>query len=153
MLKRRRPWPSPSPHPRAARQHFSTWSTPYRPPSVRAKLALLERALLQTKATKRLFDRVHIMCEVADRWFELGEHDKGKSLLFECRTLGEQMSGVVDPVRSYFAIRLAHADLPAALEHVRKIRSKEPATKRDQYRRERCRIQSGRVRTGPGDDR
>ena len=45
----------------------------------------------------------------------------------ECRELGEQMTGVVDPMRVYFSIRLARVDLPAALEHVAKIRSKEQA--------------------------
>ena len=92
------------------------------------RLAPLDRALLETKATKRLFDRVHIMCEVADRWFELKEYDRGKALMAECRKLGEQMTAVVDPARCYFAIRLARADLPAALEHVGKIRSKEQAS-------------------------
>ena len=79
------------------------------------KLALLDRALLQARAANRLVDRVHQMCEVAERWYELGEHDRAKSLLKECRDLGEQMTGVVDPMRVYFAIRLARVDLPGAL--------------------------------------
>ena len=37
------------------------------------------------------------------------------------------MTGVVDPMRVYFAIRLARVDLPGALEQVAKIRGKEQA--------------------------
>jgi hypothetical protein len=54
------------------------------------KLALLDRVQLQARAAPRLEDRVHLMCDIAERWSELGERTKAKSLLTACHTLGDQ---------------------------------------------------------------
>ena len=66
--RKRRRWPSQPPRLKAALPVSSTWLTPCPQRIAREQaFALLDRALLKTKATKRLFDRVHIMCEVANR--------------------------------------------------------------------------------------
>jgi hypothetical protein len=88
------------------------------------KLALLDRAALQAKAATPVPLRVRQMAEVAERWYELGDTEKAKTLLNEAIRLAGTPSTTGRPVRAILALPLARVDLPAALTIAREM----PAT-------------------------
>ncbi len=90
------------------------------------KLALLDRAALQSNAATNLLDRVDLMSRVAQRWYELGEKEKAKTLFALGLRLANQLPDKTDSVRGKFAARLARVDLPSALA----IANEFPATGR-----------------------
>jgi len=71
------------------------------------KLALLARAAIHAKTAKVAYQ----VAEVAERYHELGEKEKAKSLFAESVRLGKDNT----VRRGLFAARLARVDLPAAL--------------------------------------
>jgi hypothetical protein len=79
------------------------------------KLALLERALLQARIATGQDDRLIQIGEVAERWYELGEVGKAKTLFAEGLEIAKQFTDKTDFRRGLFAARLARVDLPAAL--------------------------------------
>jgi RNA polymerase sigma factor (sigma-70 family) len=79
------------------------------------KLALLDRAALHAKAATALGDRVLPMSEVAERWYELGEKEKAKTLFSDALRLSNTALGKGTPVRGLLAARLARVDLRSAL--------------------------------------
>ncbi|MFI5459022.1 MAG: carboxypeptidase-like regulatory domain-containing protein [Isosphaerales bacterium] len=79
------------------------------------KLALLDAAALQAKAATDPIWRFYHMGEVAERWYELGEKDKAKTLFADGLRLANQTPRKKDPRRGSFAARLARVDLPSAL--------------------------------------
>jgi hypothetical protein len=79
------------------------------------KVALLDRAAVQFKAVKVTSSRLHYMAELVDRWYELGEKEKAKTLLAEGLVVANQVANKTDRARGRFAARLARVDLPSAL--------------------------------------
>ena len=53
--------------------------------------------------------------EVAERWYELGEKEKAKTLLSDALHIADTALGKGTPVRGLLAARLARVDLPSAL--------------------------------------
>jgi len=85
------------------------------------KLALLDRAALQAKATTSLQIRLSIVGEVAERWYELGEKEKAKALFAEGLQLANQVPNKTAQQRGRFAARLVRVDLPSALAIAREF--------------------------------
>ncbi len=79
------------------------------------KLALLDRAMIHANAAPALGDRVLPVSEVAERWYELGEKEKAKTLLSDALHIADTALGKGTPVRGLLAARLARVDLPSAL--------------------------------------
>ena len=79
------------------------------------KLALLDRAAVQVKAATVPRVRLYLMAELAERWYELGEKEKAKTLFAEGLVLANQVANKTAPLRGAFAGRLAHVNLPSAL--------------------------------------
>ena len=88
------------------------------------KLASLNRAVVHANAATALGDRALLLSEVAERWFELGEKEKAKSLLSDALRLANTALGKGTRVRGLLAARLARVDLPSALA----IANEFPAT-------------------------
>ncbi len=86
------------------------------------KLALLDRAAVQVKAVGVTLSRLHHMAELADRWYELGEKEKAKTLLAEGLVVANQVANKTDRTRGRFAARLARVDLPSALAIAKEFR-------------------------------
>jgi hypothetical protein len=78
-------------------------------------LALLDRAALHAKAATAPGDRVFLMSEVAERWYELGEKEKAKTLLNDALRIANTALDKGTPVRGTLAARLARVDLTSAL--------------------------------------
>jgi hypothetical protein len=79
------------------------------------KLALLDGAALQAQAATDLLVRVNQIARVAERWYELGEKERAKTLFGLGLRLANQVPDKTNPVRGRFAARLARVDLPSAL--------------------------------------
>jgi hypothetical protein len=79
------------------------------------KLALLDRAARHFKASMLPGARLYAMARVADRYCDLGEKEKAKTLFAEGLRIANQLPDKTDRVRCAFAARLARVDLPAAL--------------------------------------
>jgi hypothetical protein len=79
------------------------------------QLALLDRATIHAKAAPAPGDRVLPMSEVAERWYELGEKEKAKTLLSDALRIANTALGKGSPARELLAARLARVDLPSAL--------------------------------------
>jgi len=77
------------------------------------KLALLTLAAVHARTAKSQYQAA----EVAERWYELGEKDKAKSLFAE----GIRMRPDTPLLRGRFAARLARVDLPAAMAIAREL--------------------------------
>jgi Carboxypeptidase regulatory-like domain len=78
------------------------------------RLAVLERATLQANAGKAPAGRVGQLAAVAERWYELGEKEKAKSLMNDALRLAKTFSKATPP-RRLLAPPLARFDLPSAL--------------------------------------
>ena len=85
------------------------------------KLALLDRAMIHANAAPALGDRVLPVSEVAERWYELGEKEKAKTLLSDALHIAEHGSrqgdtGAADPGRAVGTRRPAIGVLAIANE-------------------------------------
>jgi Carboxypeptidase regulatory-like domain len=89
------------------------------------KLALLERATIQAKATTDPSDRVYQLGQVASRLYELGEVDKAKALCAEGLRRAKESNDQSFRRRSFLAL-LARLDLPAALDLARPHAQERP---------------------------
>jgi Carboxypeptidase regulatory-like domain len=87
------------------------------------KVALLDRAAVQLKAAGNPSLRLHYLAELADRWYELGEKEKAKTLLAEGLVLANQVANKTARSRGRFAARLARVDLPSALAIAKEFRA------------------------------
>jgi carboxypeptidase family protein len=88
------------------------------------KLAILERAAVQAKATSTPSDHVYQLGEVAGRLLELGEIDKAKELFAEGLRHAKQFKDVSFKRRSFAAL-LARVDLPGAMELAKQLAGEE----------------------------
>jgi Carboxypeptidase regulatory-like domain len=79
------------------------------------KLGILERALIQAKATIAPSDFVYQVGEVAGRLYELGETAKAQELFAEALARAKQATDVSFKRRSFAAL-LARVDSPGAIE-------------------------------------
>ena len=93
----------------------------------RRKLAALEQAALQARAATRTQDKLFQMGEVAERWYELGEVERARTLFAEGRTLANHLADKSDPFLGLFAARLSRVDLPGALAIVQGMANKQQA--------------------------
>jgi hypothetical protein len=87
-------------------------------------LAVLDRALAHARAATAPGDRVLLLSEVTERWFEVGEKEKAKTLLNDALRLANTDLAKGTRVRGLLAARLARVDLPSALA----IANEFPAT-------------------------
>jgi hypothetical protein len=98
------------------------------PDSERArKLAALDQAALQARAATKTQDKLFQMGEVAERWYELGEADRARTLFAESRTLAGQFADKSDPILGLFAARLSRVDMAGALGIVQGMANKQQA--------------------------
>ena len=67
------------------------------------------------------------MGEVAERWYELGEVERARTLFAEARTVAGQFADKSDPYLALFAARLSRVDLPGALRIAEGIADQERA--------------------------
>lgn len=86
------------------------------------KIELLDWALLPARAVPRPVSRLGLLSDIAERLLELGETGRAKALFAE----GQEIAKMLPPVasssaRSRLAMRLARADLPAALALIETI--------------------------------
>ena len=84
------------------------------------RLAVLERATLQAKAATAPAGRVVQLAAVAERWYELGEKEKAKTLINDALRLAKTFSKVTPP-RRQLVPALARFDLPSALAFAREF--------------------------------
>ncbi len=84
------------------------------------RLAVLERATLQAKAATAPAGRVVQLAAVAERWYELGEREKAKTLMNDALRLAKTLSKVTPP-RRQLVPALARFDLPSALAFAREF--------------------------------
>ena len=84
------------------------------------KLAILERAAVQARATSTPTSHIYQLGEVAGRLLELGEIDKAKELFAEGLRQAKEFTDVSFNRRS-FAAFLARVDLPGAMELARQL--------------------------------
>jgi Carboxypeptidase regulatory-like domain len=88
------------------------------------KLAILERALFQAKATSTPSDHVYQLGELAGRLLELGEIQKAKEVFAEGLRRAKQFKESSSR-RGSFAGLLARVDLPGAMELARQLAGDE----------------------------
>lgn len=111
------------------------------PDSERARRAeLLTTASLHARAESDVGQRVELMGRIAERWLDLGERERGTSLLREGQKLAEGLPAPSEAasrahdlsahMRAYFAGSLARIDGPAAIE----LSTGFPAGFADRYR-------------------
>lgn len=101
---------------------------------------LLAAALLHARAETDVGQRVELMGQIAERWLDLGERDRGTSLLREAQALAEGLPAPSEAadrahdlsahMRAFFAGSLARIDGPAAI----KLSTGFPAGFADRYR-------------------
>jgi hypothetical protein len=86
------------------------------------KLDMLDRAQVSLRAVHEPALRITAIGDVAGRLFDLGETDRAQTLFAEGLALTEQLKDRIDRRQVSFIYSLIHADLPAALEFVEKIK-------------------------------
>jgi protocatechuate 3,4-dioxygenase beta subunit len=97
------------------------------PDSERArKQELLATALVNARAERDVAQQVDLMGQIAERWLDLGEIERGTALLREGQKLAEQLPAPSEAaqrahdeaahLRAYFAGPLARIDGPAAIQ-------------------------------------
>ena len=91
------------------------------------KLATLDQAALQARASTRTQQKLFQMGEVAERWYELGEVERARALFAEGRTVAGQFANKSDPYLALFAARLSRVNLPEALRIAEGIADKQRA--------------------------
>ena len=77
--------------------------------------ALLDRAARQFKASMLPGAHLYAMARVAERYYDLGEKERAKTLFAEGLRIANQLPDKTNRVRGTFAARIARVDLPAAL--------------------------------------
>lgn len=90
------------------------------------KAELLATALLHARAETDMGERVNLMGQIAERWLDLGERERGTALLREGQALAEGLPAPSEAaeiahdsaahMRAYFAGSLARIDGPAAVK-------------------------------------
>jgi hypothetical protein len=94
-------------------------------PQKERKLAVLDQAVLQARASTNMQEKLFQMGEVAERWYELGEVERARALFAEARAVADQFANKSDPILGHFAARLSHVDLPGALRIAEGIADQE----------------------------
>jgi hypothetical protein len=85
------------------------------------KLALLEKAAVQAKASANPLNRLWPMVEVGERWWELGEREKAQAIFAEALRLAKESTKEGNPLRKTIAVPLARVDLPSALAIAKEV--------------------------------
>ncbi len=93
------------------------------PAAQRAReLALLDRAALHARAAPDAAERLWGIGGAAERFDELGEVEKAKSLFAEGLRLANQMTNKTEYRRAYFAAQLAVVDAPGSLALAKELK-------------------------------
>ena len=87
---------------------------------------LLDEALLHARAETDAGEKAHLLGQIAERWLDLGERQRGTALLREGQVIAEQLPAPAETtrhleavhLRALFAGSLARVDGPAALKLV-----------------------------------
>jgi hypothetical protein len=85
------------------------------------KLALLDRAALQVRGAALSSNKLFQMGEVAERWLELGEHEKARVLFAEGRKLVETLPPQKRTDAGAFQAHLARVEPDAALTLIKDV--------------------------------
>ncbi len=85
------------------------------------KLALLDRAALQARGAALSSNKLFQMGEVAERWLELGEHEKARVLFAEGRKLVESLPPQKRTDAGSFQAHLARVEPDAALALIKDV--------------------------------
>ena len=111
------------------------------------KLALLDAAVFEAKASDLSSNKLYVMGEVAERWLELGEHKKARALFAEGRTLVEVLPPIKRTDAGSFLARLARVEPAAALALLKDVGTSAGATGPSPTRRFAWRLSIRRKRS------